>query len=67
MANEIYQVSWWGNPIEGGWGGIYYSFAFPSEVPSLLIPLKARSAYYENVAESTDLLQALENCQCQTC
>jgi surface protein len=27
MANEIYPVSWWGNPVENGWGGIYYDFA----------------------------------------
>ena len=24
MANEIYPVSWWGSPVENGWGGIYY-------------------------------------------
>jgi len=27
MANEIYPVSWWGNPVENGWGGIYYNYA----------------------------------------
>jgi surface protein len=27
MANEIYPVSWWGNPVRDGWGGIYYDFA----------------------------------------
>ena len=27
MANEIYPDSWWGNPVENGWGGIYYDFA----------------------------------------
>jgi len=27
MANEIYPVSWWGSPVENGWGGIYYDFA----------------------------------------
>ena len=27
MANEIYPVSWWGNPVQNGWGGIYYDFA----------------------------------------
>ena len=27
MANEIYPVSWWGSPVENGWGGIYYNFA----------------------------------------
>ena len=27
MANEIYPVSWWGNPVQNGWGGIYYDYA----------------------------------------
>jgi len=27
MANEIYPVSWWGSPVENGWGGVYYSYA----------------------------------------
>ena len=27
MANEIYPVSWWGNPVENGWGGIYYDLS----------------------------------------
>ena len=27
MANEIYPVSWWGSPVEIGWGSIYYDFA----------------------------------------
>ena len=26
MANEIYPVSWWGNPVNGGWGNIYYEY-----------------------------------------
>ena len=30
MANEIYNVSWWGSPTRNGWGNIYYQFAFPS-------------------------------------
>ena len=30
MANEIYPVSWWGSPVQNGWGGIYYDFAYPS-------------------------------------
>ena len=29
MANEIYPVSWWGSPVQNGWGGIYYDFAVP--------------------------------------
>jgi len=27
MANEAYENSWWGSPVENGWGGIYYDFA----------------------------------------
>jgi len=27
MANEIYKSSWWGSPVDGGWGGIYYDLA----------------------------------------
>ena len=30
MANEIYPVSWWWSPVQNGWGGIYYDFAYPS-------------------------------------
>ena len=26
MANEIYRDSWWGNPINGGWGTVYYEY-----------------------------------------
>jgi hypothetical protein len=24
---SIYETSWWGNPVEDGWGGIYYDLA----------------------------------------
>ena len=27
MANEIYKSSWWGSPVNNGWGGIYYDLA----------------------------------------
>ena len=36
MANEIYSTSWWGSPMEIGWGSIYYRFAFPSAIPSFI-------------------------------
>jgi len=36
MANEIYPVSWWGSPVENGWGGIYYSYA--SNFEDVVIP-----------------------------
>lgn len=28
MANEIYKSSWWGSPVDGGWGGIYYDYGY---------------------------------------
>ena len=60
MANEIYAVSLWGNPVEDGWGDIYYNLAFPSEVPSLLKSLESRSAYYENETCTTATLTDFE-------
>ena len=30
MANEIYPVSWWGSPVQNGWGGIYYDYTDPT-------------------------------------
>ena len=61
MANNIYESSWWGSPIENGWGGIYYRLAFPSVIPGLLTTLQARATYYENVTCTTAILTALEN------
>ena len=59
MANEIYNSSWWGNPVQNGWGGIYYDLT--SAVPNLLSTLQARATYYENVTCTTAILTALEN------
>jgi len=61
MANEIYPVSWWGSPVENGWGGIYYDLSVTSEIPSLLSTLQARADYYENVTCTTATLTELEN------
>lgn len=61
MANEIYRVSWWGSPVENGWGGIYYDLSVTSEVPSLLSTLQARATYYENVTCTTATLTTIEN------
>ncbi len=61
MANEVYENSWWGSPVQNGWGGIYYNFAYPSEVPSLLTTLQARASYYENVTCTTATLTTIEN------
>jgi len=60
MANEIYPVSWWGSPVENGWGGIYYDLSVTSEIPSLLSTLQARATYYENVTCTTATLTELE-------
>ena len=60
MANEIYPVSWWGSPVENGWGGIYYDYAVTSAIPSLLASLQARATYYENVTCTTATLTELE-------
>ena len=60
MANEIYPVSWWGSPVENGWGGIYYDYAVTSAIPSLLSSLQVRATYYENVTCTTATLTELE-------
>ena len=61
MANEIYPVSLWGNPVQNGWGGIYYDLSVTSAIPSLLTKLQARASYYENVTCTTATLTELEN------
>ena len=60
MANEIYNSTWWGSPVEDGWGGIYYDYANLSVVPSLLTTLQARATYFENTICTTTTLTALE-------
>ena len=60
MANEIYNTSAWGSPMEIGWGSIYYRFAFPSAIPALLVTLQGRATYYENVTCTTATLTELE-------
>ena len=61
MANEVYSTSWWGSPMEIGWGSIYYRLAFPSAIPALLVTLEARATYSENIICTTATLTALEN------
>ena len=61
MANEIYNSSWWGLPIQYGWGGIYYDYAITSAVPNLIATLQARATYSENITCTTTILTALEN------
>ena len=61
MANEIYNTSAWGSPMEIGWGSIYYRFAFPSAIPALLVTLQGRATYYENITCTTATLTELEN------
>jgi len=61
MANEIYKSSWWGSPIQNGWGGIYYDLSVTSAVPNLITTLQARATYSENITCTTATLTALEN------
>ena len=61
MANEVYEISWWGSPVQNGWGGIYYDLSVTSAIPSLLASLQARASYYENVTCTTATLTTLEN------
>ena len=61
MANEVYENSWWGSPVQNGWGGIYYDLSVTSAIPSLLSTLQARATYYENVTCTTATLTELEN------
>lgn len=60
---EIYKTSWWGSPIQYGWGGIYYDFTNnDSQIEALLTALQTRAANYENVIGTTEILTELENC-----
>jgi len=61
MANEAYENSWWGSPVQNGWGGIYYDLSVTSAIPNLLSTLQARASYYENVTCTTATLTELEN------
>jgi hypothetical protein len=60
---KIYETTDWGDPIENGWGGIYYDLAFPSDIPGLLTALQARATNFENSTGTTTILTALENCE----
>jgi len=60
---EIYKTTWWGLPVQDGWGGIYYDLSVTSAVPNLLESLQARATYYENATGTTTILTALENCE----
>jgi len=60
---KIYETTNWGNPVQNGWGGIYYDLSVTSEIPALLSALQARATYYENATGTTTILTALENCE----
>tara|TARA_R110000737_G_scaffold26563_4_gene45326 strand:+ start:2466 stop:2660 length:195 start_codon:yes stop_codon:yes gene_type:complete len=60
---EIYKTTWWGLPVQFGWGGIYFDLSVTSAVPNLLTTLQARATYYENADGTTTILTALENCE----
>ena len=61
MANEAYENSWWGSPVQNGWGGIYYDLSVTSAIPNLLSTLQTRASYYENVTCTTATLTTIEN------
>tara|TARA_R100000654_G_scaffold55446_1_gene81790 strand:- start:2094 stop:2288 length:195 start_codon:yes stop_codon:yes gene_type:complete len=58
---KIYETTYWGNPVQNGWGGIYYDLSVTSEIPDLLAALEARSDNFENSTGTTTILTALEN------
>ena len=60
MANEIYNSSWWGLPIQNGWGGIYYDLSVTSAIPNLIATLQARATYSENITCTTATLTDFE-------
>ena len=59
----IYCSSWFGLPVEDGWGDIYYNLCDSSAVEGLIDDLCARADNCENETETTVLLTALENCE----
>ena len=60
---KIYETTYWGNPVQNGWGGIYYDISVTSEIPALLSALQARATNFENSTGTTTILTALENCE----
>jgi len=60
---KIYETTYWGNPVQNGWGGIYYDISVTSEIPALLTALQARATNFENSTGTTTILTALENCE----
>lgn len=60
---KIYETTWWGNPAENGWGGIYYSLSVTSVIPALLSALQTRATSFENATGTTTILTELENCE----
>ena len=54
MANEIYNESWFGNPKQDGWGGIYYDLSY-----SVLIQgYKSRVIADNGIIESLGCVQS---------
>ena len=52
---EIYKTTWWGLPVQFGWGGIYFDLSVTSAVPNLLTTLQARATYYENATGTNEI------------
>jgi hypothetical protein len=47
---KIYDVTWWGNPKQTGWGEIYYPYTDPTPTP-----------FFEVLAEDGAFLQTEQN------
>tara|TARA_R100000734_G_C3303129_1_gene93626 strand:+ start:642 stop:836 length:195 start_codon:yes stop_codon:yes gene_type:complete len=60
---SIYCSTWFGSPVQNGWGGIYFGLCDSSAVEGLIEDLCARADNCENETETTVLLTALENCE----
>tara|TARA_R110000796_G_scaffold80517_2_gene178243 strand:+ start:519 stop:692 length:174 start_codon:yes stop_codon:yes gene_type:complete len=35
MFGKIYETTWWGNPIEDGWGDIYFDETVNEEIKAI--------------------------------
>ena len=57
----IYPVTWWGSPIDGGFGDIYYDLV-DNVINEYLEDLQNRATNYENEDNTKAILNALDSC-----
>ena len=57
----IYPVTWWGSPIDGGFGDIYYDLV-DNVITEYLEDLQNRATNYENEDNTTAILNSLDSC-----